>query len=140
MRIFTLIAFLALAYVAEAFEVSSRLLDAMELVESNGNPTAVGDNGRAIGCLQLHKCYVDEASRLGGTKYSYNDRLDRTLSRRMAAAYLRHWGTIYERETGKPATDEVLAKIHNGHTWWRKGGNVQANVCSYWLKVKARLR
>lgn len=115
---------------------SGRLLDAIRSVESADGKLLVGDGGRAIGEYQLHKCYVDEVNRiLGERRYTYADRNDGAKSREMAVIYLSRWGRVYERQTGKPATDEVYAKIHNGHNYWRKSQKVKAAVERYWRKV-----
>ena len=37
------------------------LLLALIAVESGGNDHAIGDNGLAYGCLQLHAAYVQDA-------------------------------------------------------------------------------
>jgi len=61
------------------------LIAALCLVESGGDPQAVGDNGRAIGVLQIHEIMVDEANRLAGCqRWSYSDRSDAGQSRQMA--------------------------------------------------------
>ncbi len=106
-----------------------QLLDAIEKVESSGNPNAVGDNGEAIGAYQIHKIYVDEVNRiLGWHNFSYDDRWDRDKSRWMVSIYLRHYG--------KGKSVEAMARIHNGDpvTGWR-----DENTKPYWLKVKAEL-
>ena len=40
-----------------------RLLDAIALVESRDQPTATGDNGRAVGTYQIHRAYWIEGTR-----------------------------------------------------------------------------
>ena len=61
------------------------LIAALCLVESRGDSHAVGDNGRAIGVLQIHEIMVDEANRLAGCqRWSYSDRSDAGQSRQMA--------------------------------------------------------
>ena len=39
-------------------------VDAVIYVESRGNDSAVGDNGSAVGCLQIHPIMVREVNRL----------------------------------------------------------------------------
>jgi hypothetical protein len=43
-------------------QVSDRFLNALEQVESRGNANAVGDNGRAIGCLQIWQAVVTDGN------------------------------------------------------------------------------
>ena len=72
-----LIAFLCVltALSVNAVEVSDKLLHALKMAESGCKSDAIGDNGNAVGILQLQKVYVDDANRIiGYAKYKYNDR------------------------------------------------------------------
>ena len=61
-------------------------IEAIIWQESRGNASAVGDNGRAVGVLQIHPIMVREANRIiainGGEKdrYSYDDRYSKESS------------------------------------------------------------
>lgn len=104
-------------------------------VESSGNPDAVGDGGKAVGVLQIHKIAVDDVNRIYGTEYTYQDRSDPVKSRRIAGLYLTHWGKHYEQKTGQKATLEVLSRIWNGGP----NGYKKPATIPYWNKVqKAR--
>lgn len=108
------------------------LYEAIARVESRGIDCAVGDDGKAAGRYQLHKIYVDDVNRIAKTNYTYNDRFDAEKSLTMVKIYLSHYGKRYTRLTGKPATDEVKARIHNGGpNGFRKPATLQ-----YWNKVK----
>lgn len=132
---YCLIAFLCVltALSVNAVEVSDRLLHALKMAESGCKSDAIGDNGKAVGILQLHKVYVDDANRIVGyKKYSYNDRYDVHKSEEITLIVLAHYGDIYEYRTGKTCTDEVLARIHNlGYSNW----NSELGTM-YWNKVK----
>ncbi|MBO4304637.1 MAG: transglycosylase SLT domain-containing protein [Lentisphaeria bacterium] len=99
----------------------SAILAYLVYVESGGNPAAVGDRGRAVGLYQIHPIYVADVNRIAGTFYTLSDRTDPAKSREMVMIYLRHYGERYERITGKKATLEILAAIHNGGPdGWKK--------------------
>lgn len=132
---YCLIVFLCVltALSVNAVEVSDKLLHALKMAESGCKSNAIGDNGKAVGILQLHKVYVDDANRIVGyNKYTYNDRYDIHKSEEITRTVLSHYGNIYEYKTSKVCTDEVLARIHNrGFSQWNdKFGE------SYWNKVK----
>lgn len=132
---YCLIAFLCVLAVlgVNAVEVSDKLLHALKMAESGCKSNAIGDNGKAVGILQLHKVYVDDANRIVGyKKYNYNDRYDVLKSEEMTRIVLTHYGKRYERKTGKRCTDEILARIHNrGYSQWSdKLGE------RYWSRVK----
>lgn len=82
------------------------LLDAIARVESNNNPDAVGDNGRAIGSYQIHRRYWQDGIRILGVDWKYRDARDPHKARRVVRAYLRYYGK------GKSLLD--MARIHNG--------------------------
>ena len=87
------------------------LLDAIEQVESGGDADSVGDNGRAVGTMQIWKIYVDDVNRiLGKNWYSYGDRGNREKSREMVTVYLRHYATA--KRLGREPTFEDMAAMH----------------------------
>lgn len=124
-----------------AIELNSRLLNAICNVESNGNASAVGDNGKAVGAYQIHKKYVTDVNRICKIKgfkirFTFADRYNSHKSRIMTAIYLDFYGKVYEKKQGKIATAEILAKIHNGGpNGWKKQATEK-----YWRKVEKRLK
>lgn len=118
-----------------AAEVSDKLLFAIATVESNNKDSAIGDNGRAFGRYQLWSGYVQDTNRIGNCNYSHNDAKSEIKARSMVVAYLTHYGRRYERITGKKASNEVLARIHNGGpNGWKKSATIK-----YWNKVKKEI-
>ena len=81
---------------------------------SNRDNVPPGDNGAAIGCLQIHKIYVREVNRIvGKNRYTYADRHNKNKSVEMAKIHIAYW-------TPKNMTGSLLDKlvimgrIHNG--------------------------
>ncbi len=110
------------------------LLDAIEWVESKGDPWAVGDDGAAVGAYQIHKIYVDDVNRILGYKlfkgekfypFDYQDRCKPEKSREMVSIYLNHYGGTFEE----------MARKHNGGP----KGHLKQSTSAYWLKVKSRM-
>tara|TARA_Y100000004_G_scaffold196755_1_gene267923 strand:+ start:4944 stop:5294 length:351 start_codon:yes stop_codon:yes gene_type:complete len=108
------------------------LIYALITVESSGNDTAVGDYGKSIGCLQIQKGVIEDVNKIYGTKYTEMDRYYRWQSVEMCKFYLTYWGFVYERNTGKEASYEVLARIWNGGPYGYKKESTKV----YWEKVK----
>ena len=110
------------------------LLDALIQVESSGKDDAVGDNGNAIGCLQIWKVYWQDAverSNIGGT---YKDCYKRAYAKRIVDAYMKR----YAREAWTNPTKfdaQKCARIHNGGP---RGYRKRATL-RYWAKVKEAL-
>lgn len=126
-----------LCSLCRAATVSDDLLDALEQVESGGNEHAIGDNGEALGCLQIHEMVIDEVNRIKGWQcdWEYHS-FHRITARAICRAYLQHWGAVYERRhPGKTADDQVLARIWNGGpNGWHKPATL-----AYWTKVSKHL-
>ena len=60
------------------------LIAALIIVESNGNPTALGDNTGAVGILQIHPVMIAEANRLAGfERFALRDRWNPMLSKQI---------------------------------------------------------
>lgn len=135
MKRLLLLAGLMLASSAQA-ALSPRLVSALIAVESSGHDNAIGDGGKAVGCLQIHPILVTDvnailARRGSGTRFTLADRLDRKKSIAMLEVYLAN----YSRHLGRSATDQDLARIWNGGpSGWRKPSTLR-----YWAKVSSHL-
>jgi hypothetical protein len=104
---------LLLAITANA-EPLSAVVDKLEAIESNGNTQAIGDNGKAIGCLQIWRIMVAECNRiLKRDEFSDKDRLSRSRSRQMATVFLSYQRTRYFKRFGKYPTSAELASAWN---------------------------
>ena len=101
-------------------------------VESSGNDSAVGDHGRAVGCLQIHVQVIEDVNRVYKTKFTDKDRLDRAKSIEICSLYLCHWAEVMERNHGKGVSLQDLARIWNGGP---KGYHKEATV-AYWCRVE----
>jgi hypothetical protein len=82
------------------------LLDVLACVESNNNPLAVGDQGRALGTYQIHLAYWEEGTRWLGVNWPFREAFDPDKARCVVRAYLLHHGC------GMTLLD--MARIHNG--------------------------
>ena len=112
--------------------MTAALLAALIAIESGGNPSAIGDGGRAVGCLQIHPITVADCNRIlamrGEThRYTLADRYSPACSRAMAVLYMRHYCPS--------GTAEQMARTWNGG---QKGPQKQATV-AYWIKVKKEM-
>jgi len=106
----------------------TNLITALIAVESSGNDLAIGDNGRALGPLQIHRGVVQEVNRSTGSHYRWESMTNRVLARAVCEAYLRHYG--------KGCTTEQLARKWNGGG---PRGEKKAATETYWNKVKKQI-
>lgn len=71
------------------------LVEALCIVESNNNPIAVGDDGHAVGILQMWVIQVNECNRIMKKKvWDHMDRLDPVKSKDMCVIFLRYWTNL----------------------------------------------
>ena len=99
---------------------------ALHIVETSGrHGPIIGDGGKALGPLQIHRAYHAD-SRVAG---SYDRVADLDYSKRVATAYLRRYAP-----TAWSAGDvETLARVHNGGP----RGHLKPATKSYGVRVKA---
>jgi hypothetical protein len=105
------------------------LISALMIVESSNNDLAIGDQGRAIGCLQIHKAVVLDVNRITGSHYRHQDMTNRVQARAVCQAYLTHYG--------KGKSTEEQARIWNGGP---QGHKKKTATQAYWLKVQRNLK
>jgi hypothetical protein len=106
-----------------------RLLNAIAVVESQGDPNAIGDRGTAKGMYQLSRVYIEDVERIVGGDIRYSPE----ISRACVIVYLNHYAT--KERLGFEPTFEDMARIHNGGP----DGLFDGATEGYWFKVKAVL-
>lgn len=107
----------------------TNLISALIAVESSGNDLAIGDQGRAIGPLQIHRAVVLDVNRFTGANYRHQDMTNRAIARKVCQAYLEHYG--------KGCTTEQLVRKWNGGG---PAGDRKTATLGYWRKVEAQLK
>ncbi|MCK9253970.1 MAG: transglycosylase SLT domain-containing protein [Clostridiales bacterium] len=107
----------------------AKLIAALIVVESGGDPAAVGDSGRALGCLQIHPDVVQDVNRIYGTQYHHAAAMTPRHAKRIAELYLL-------AVAGCGASAERMARVWNGGP----RGHRKPETVSYWLKVQAVMR
>lgn len=116
---------------------------ALAMVESNCNDNAIGKHGE-VGRYQIRQIYLDDVNRIrgeyrkekGNSCYSrvlnLQDMKNSCLAEMAVLEYINYYCAKYKKDTGKPITFEVMARIHNGGPYGYKKDCTKA----YWLKVK----
>lgn len=113
-------------------------VDAVIYVESRGNDSAVGDNGSAVGCLQIHPIMVREVNRLLAkydipTTYTLEDRYSREKSIEMFNIISEEYYCCEDYTF----TDyvEIVARRWNGGP----RGDKKRSTIKYWNNVQKRI-
>jgi len=108
-----------------------RTARAIAMVESGGDPQAVGDDGAAIGMYQIHRDYWIDATGFLGVSWPYLDAKDPIKAKEAVRAYTQHYASHY----GLPWTPETICRLHQGGPrGWQK-----ASTLPYWHKVRTIL-
>ncbi len=122
-------ALLSLDLSAKNHPALARFFHALHQVEASGRKGPIkGDNGKALGPLQIHLDYWKDA----GVPGQYSDCADLAYSKRVVLAYLKR----YAPAALKAGDWEILARIHNGGP---RGHRRKATV-QYWRKVKEAMK
>jgi hypothetical protein len=102
------------------------------MTESSGRDFVTGDNGKAVGCLQIHPIIVSDVNRIYKTHYKLSDRKNIKKSIEICIKYLKHYGAYYTKKTGKKVNAQVYSRIWNGGP----SGYKKEATKKYWGKVK----
>lgn len=105
----------------------TNLITALIAVESSGNDQAVGDQGRALGPLQIHRAVVTDVNRFTGSHYRHSEMTNRAIARKVCQAYLERYAL--------GATAEQAARRWNGGP----RGDQKPATLGYWRKVEKQL-
>jgi hypothetical protein len=109
------------------------LILALIQIESGGNDKAIGDSGKAYGCLQIHDKYVADVAWASGIPYAHEEAFDRQKAIDMFLIYMSLYAT--EGRLNREPTAQDMARIHHGGPdGWKK-----PHTLKYWEKVKAIL-
>lgn len=130
-----LLAAIAIESKGKDMEISDEMIDAMIQVESQGNDRAIGDNGKALGCLQIHKIMVDDVNRIAGTKFVHKDAFIRTRAKEMIRIAVKHYVTP-ERLGREPTFEDCCRFWNSGPSWITK----KKATDGYWAKVQAVMK
>ena len=109
------------------------LISALIIVESSGNDLAIGDNGRALGPLQIHRGVVSDVNRITGSHYQWQQMTNRAQARAVCEAYLTHYGK--SNSSNRTSIEQLARRWNGGPT-----GDRKASTVGYWTKVKKHLK
>ena len=99
----------------------TNLILAIIMIESGGNDLAIGDNGKAFGCMQIHQCVIDDVNRIKRTSYTIQDAYNREKSIEIFKIYTDHYAFNFESK----------ARVWNGGP----RGMDKSQTINYWKKV-----
>lgn len=113
-----------------------KIYDVIKYVETNNNPKAIGDNGKAYGIVQIHKIAVDDVNRIYGTRYRHEDAFEENCAREIFELYLLAGIEKFIKKYNKYPTEKDLVRMWNGSIY--NGYNKKSTIKYYnrYLKFK----
>lgn len=97
--LFGLILMFALICTVTVKASEAELLDIAEtlkMVESENNPDAIGDGGKAFGILQIHEASILDVNKHYGTTYTHEDAFNPVIAEDIFVKYLSLGIKIYK--------------------------------------------
>lgn len=97
-------------------------MDKIAMIESSGCRELVGDNGKALGCYQLHEGVVKEYNLKHKTAFKHKDVMSKVIGLRVADWYmnrripamLKHYGIVDTIETRISAYNMGIKAVIKG--------------------------
>lgn len=113
-------------------------IESMIWVESRGNDSIIGDNGKAVGCLQIHPIMVREVNRVlrknkANNRYKLDDRYNRKKSIEMFEIMAEQTECCDDLSFFEFC--EVVARKWNGGG----RGHKKKSTLNYWRRVENKL-
>ena len=91
-------------------------LNSIKKVESNNNPKLIGDEGRAYGCLQIHKICVDEVNKRYKKHYTHEDMFSEKKSIEVFWFTMRYLSEdYYKKHKHYPKWDYLIEAWNGGY-------------------------
>jgi len=121
-------------------EITDNLLDAVESVESSGNPNAINKASGARGAFQfLPIAWKDVVQNYPEMK-RYSDYEDNSMDRGISREFAKRLMELNVKRLGKKANlDNVLASYNYGIGHVRKGHPIPPETVDYIKKVRAKM-
>jgi len=100
------------------------------LIESNHNPEAIGDQGRALGHLQIHAECVEDVNNWYGTDYCHQDMHIPELAVEVFFKYMAMGETLFIKKYTRFPEEQDLVKF------WNHGIYYQPKDSKYYEKYR----
>lgn len=88
--------------------------ETLKWVETEHNPTLVGDNGASYGILQIQNNAIKDVNRHYGTLYKHEDAFDIQCAEEIFDLYIQMWAEKLKQREGRVATTKDIVRIWNG--------------------------
>lgn len=137
----TLKFFLALSL--SLFPTKEELTDiynVIKYVETNNNPKAVGDNGKAYGIVQIHWVCIRDVNKTFNTEFVHKDAFVEDYAREIFNLYIHKGVKLFREKHNRDPTEQEVVRMWNGGIY--KGYSYRATFDYYqrYLYFKEKFR
>ena len=91
-----------------------QIYDVIKHVETNNKDSAVGDNGKAYGVVQIHKICVADINRIYKTNYLHKDAFNKDCAREMFMLYISEGIRLFKVKHCRSPTEGQIVRMWNG--------------------------
>jgi hypothetical protein len=112
------------------------IMSILKTVETNNDPTAIGDNGTSYGILQIQRSVVRDVNRIYSTNYTHDDMFSEEASEEVFRMYLCYGKEVFLKKTGRFPNEEELVRMWNGGIYKGYTYNQTKSYYKKYLNVK----
>jgi hypothetical protein len=116
-RLFSLLFIVLISLPLMSSTTTTELLDIADVlkeVETNNDPTAIGDDGKAFGVLQIHEPCVLDVNKHYGTSYTHEDTKNPDIAEDIFIKYISLGIKLYKQRCKVMPNDYDLVRMWNG--------------------------
>jgi hypothetical protein len=131
---------LLLAAFTQAKPDLNHIVKVLRQIESHNEPSAIGDNGKAFGVLQIHKIYVQEVNNRFGTTYTHKEMFQENCAEEVFFLYMEFAIERFERKYKRPVAEQDVVRMHNGGAF--QGHRIESTKKYYnkYLKMSKKMK
>ncbi len=89
----------------------SNIREVLKYVETTNDSTLIGDNGKALGILQIRKECVMDINRVYKTNYKHSDALIISKSEEMFNLYISYGIRLYQKKYGRLPSEQDIVRM-----------------------------
>lgn len=118
----------------------NQIFNVIKHVETNNNPKAIGDDGRAYGVVQIHKVCILDVNKTFNTEFRHKDAFNVIISKEIFKLYIRKGVNLFKKKHCRDPTEQEIVRMWNGGIY--KGYRYRGTLKYYkrYLYFKKKLK
>lgn len=112
-KILLLVATLSSAVYPTKEELTS-IYNVIKYVETNNNPRAVGDDGKAYGIVQIHWVCIKDVNKTFNTDFKHRDAFKEEYAKEIFNLYIHKGVRLFRKKYCRDPTEQEIVRMWNG--------------------------